>query len=1052
MRQRKKSSLLIPDLVHHREDMPKEKKSLWSLIRSSNKIILFAWFILAGVPMYAQFSGGSGTIADPYLIANFTDLVTISSSSTYWNKHFKQTANIDASTSSTLNSGAGFVPIGNPSTKFTGSYLGQNYIITDLVVNRSSTSSVGLFGEVSGGTIKDLKLVGAEIKGSNNVGGFAGWTGANTTLQNLSIDSTSIIIGADDVGGIVGEAENTAVTGCSSWASVDGNDTTGGLIGFCDLAGTSKSVTNCYTAGIITGDGVSVGGLIGENQQTVTNCYSTASVTSLDASGDDNYGGFIGLNDLGTIRFCYSTGKVSASGGNIGGLIGNSSGIVENSYSTSEVRGDNDVGGLIGESIAAISNCFALGSVTGNDDTGGLIGYQNTGGTVTLSYAAVRVINTSDSEVGGLIGDNAGSETKCFWIDLYSDDNALLPDEGNSTNTNIKVVSNHTSAAVAHPLSALRGSNAVSTMTDFNFSDTWQIAATDGPGTFPVLRNLTAPPGAPIGPTGFVVNGGMGVINLEWDANVETDITSYHLYRSTIINFTPSPTELLATFPDTTTGRFFYSDSGVGSLAAPQNGILYHYVLVAADIDGNISLPHRGSAKPGINVATVSVSIVSGGVTYTDSHGNISPDVYAVFSDSTGGNITNTNAINFDGSGDEQGVFHSKSVTTGDITITPSGLQNGQKWYFFYDDNTVGGYPIRNFTGGAGSGTTLVTGTGNTPITVTSGLDGNVTDYLFYVDAPPGINREPLITGLSDSSICLNDPFVLDADLVLYDSNASILNAGYGNYNGFQLKVQRRGGGNIDDLFSFLSPGTGYVVGMGTISFGGEQVATFTNSLGTLDIQFLGTEVIPTQVIVHAIARSIAYDNNVVRSFLDTVELDWIFKDGLLSDTSTQKVILKAPHTVSASTSASTLCINTLLTTITHTTTGATGIGTATGLPAGVTASWAANTITISGTPTASGTFTYSIPLTGGCSSVNATGTITVTPDDTAGAASSTPTLCINTTLTNITHTTTGATGIGTATGLPAGVTATWASNTITISGTPTAAGTFNYTIPLTGG
>ena len=239
---------------------------------------------------------------------------------------------------------------------------------------------------------------------------------------------------------------------------------------------------------------------------------------------------------------------------------------------------------------------------------------------------------------------------------------------------------------------------------------------------------------------------------------------------------------------------------------------------------------------------------------------------------------------------------------------------------------------------------------------------------------------------------------------------------------------------------------------MGTISFGGEQVATFTNSSGTLDIQFLGTEVIPTQVIVHAIARSIAYDNNVVRSFLDTVELDWIFKDGLLSDTSTQKVILKAPHTVSASTSASTLCINTSLTTITHTTTGATGIGTATGLPAGVTASWAANTITISGTPTASGTFTYSIPLTGGCSSVNATGTITVTPDDTAGAASSTPTLCINTTLTNITHTTTGATGIGTATGLPAGVTATWASNTITISGTPTAAGTFNYTIPLTGG
>jgi hypothetical protein len=82
---------------------------------------------------------------------------------------------------------------------------------------------------------------------------------------------------------------------------------------------------------------------------------------------------------------------------------------------------------------------------------------------------------------------------------------------------------------------------------------------------------------------------------------------------------------------------------------------------------------------------------------------------------------------------------------------------------------------------------------------------------------------------------------------------------------------------------------------------------------------------------------------------------------------------------------------------------------------------------------------------------VNATGTITVTPNNTASAASTTPTLCISTVLTDITHATTGATGIGTATGLPAGVTAAFASNTITISGTPTVSGTFNY-IPLTGG
>jgi hypothetical protein len=158
-----------------------------------------------------------------------------------------------------------------------------------------------------------------------------------------------------------------------------------------------------------------------------------------------------------------------------------------------------------------------------------------------------------------------------------------------------------------------------------------------------------------------------------------------------------------------------------------------------------------------------------------------------------------------------------------------------------------------------------------------------------------------------------------------------------------------------------------------------------------------------------------------------------------------------------------TLCINTAVTAITIATTGATGISNsgvsgANGLPAGVSATWASNLITISGTPIASGTFNYSIPLTGGCGSVNATGTITVTPANTAGTPSSTPTLCINNLLIpNITIATTGATGISNsgvsgANGLPAGVSATWASNLITISGTPTAAGTFNYSIPLTGG
>ena len=129
-------------------------------------------------------------------------------------------------------------------------------------------------------------------------------------------------------------------------------------------------------------------------------------------------------------------------------------------------------------------------------------------------------------------------------------------------------------------------------------------------------------------------------------------------------------------------------------------------------------------------------------------------------------------------------------------------------------------------------------------------------------------------------------------------------------------------------------------------------------------------------------------------------------------------------------------------------------------------------TVTINGIAATQVTFVSSsqitVPLPAGasgtgnikvttCSTATSGLTFTVTPDMIAGAASSTESLCVNSTLTNITHTTTGATGISNsgvsgANGLPKGVSATWAANKITIIGTPTVSGTFNYSIPLTGG
>ena len=60
-------------------------------------------------------------------------------------------------------------------------------------------------------------------------------------------------------------------------------------------------------------------------------------------------------------------------------------------------------------------------------------------------------------------------------------------------------------------------------------------------------------------------------------------------------------------------------------------------------------------------------------------------------------------------------------------------------------------------------------------------------------------------------------------------------------------------------------------------------------------------------------------------------------------------------------------------------------------------------------------------------------------------------TVCVNMPITPITYSTTGATE-ATFSDLPAGVTGTFSDGYITISGTPTVAGTFNYTVTLTGG
>ena len=67
--------------------------------------------------------------SNPYEIDSFSDLWWISQDESRWDKHYIQTADIDASSHLNLDYGKGFRPIGNEQTTFTGSYDGQGFSI-----------------------------------------------------------------------------------------------------------------------------------------------------------------------------------------------------------------------------------------------------------------------------------------------------------------------------------------------------------------------------------------------------------------------------------------------------------------------------------------------------------------------------------------------------------------------------------------------------------------------------------------------------------------------------------------------------------------------------------------------------------------------------------------------------------------------------------------------------------------------------------------------------------------------------------------------------------
>ncbi len=101
---------------------------------------------------------------------------------------------INASSTSAWNAGAGFTPIGTAATPFTGTFDGLGHTISNLTIISLWTDYTGLFGYASATSqIRNVGLLGGSVTGFNFVGGLAGEN--DGTISNSYGDVPTAVAG-----------------------------------------------------------------------------------------------------------------------------------------------------------------------------------------------------------------------------------------------------------------------------------------------------------------------------------------------------------------------------------------------------------------------------------------------------------------------------------------------------------------------------------------------------------------------------------------------------------------------------------------------------------------------------------------------------------------------------------------------------------------------------------------------------------------------------------------------------------------------------------------
>ena len=210
-------------------------------------------------------------------------------------------------------SGTDFLPIGNSSHSFEGSFYGNDHTLTVSV--DSTSGAAGVFGNTGSRCHISGLIVKGTVRGNNYVGGIVGDADGSRIENCISfVDVT----GNTYVGGIAGTCKGSILS-CSSFATVRARNTFGGIAG--SLQGSRSSLKESVFIGkIVSNNGTVFGGLVGGSMGELKNNYA---VPTFEGSLAVSYGSVIGTLSSTSrgVSYCYGVSDKGPVGSNSSGAL-----------------------------------------------------------------------------------------------------------------------------------------------------------------------------------------------------------------------------------------------------------------------------------------------------------------------------------------------------------------------------------------------------------------------------------------------------------------------------------------------------------------------------------------------------------------------------------------------------------------------------------------------------------------------------------------------------------------------------------------------------------